>query len=156
MKISQLFLCWTFTRLHVTKYPAFCLVPPLLHPILHLTLLPTKHVRRKWIDSHGPSLPPKIVWPWPWPWDLVGKKKTPLCLWKLTQKKAAAAVSPGSVRNNPLHLPGAQPACVFLPLATVTPGAVEPRGFVSRYSSTSLFFLWELSYPCSWPNEDIV
>ena len=36
MKISQLFLCWTFTRLHVTKYPAFCLVPPLLHPILQL------------------------------------------------------------------------------------------------------------------------
>ena len=48
------------------------------------------------------------------------------------------------------------PARVFLPPATVTPGAVEPRGFVSRYFSTSLFFPWELSYPCSWPNEDIV
>ena len=48
------------------------------------------------------------------------------------------------------------PACVFLPPTTVTPGAVEPRGFVSQYSSTSLFFPWELSYPRSWPNEEIV
>lgn len=32
------------------------------------------------------------------------------------------------------------PARVFLPPATVTPGAVQPCGFVSRYFSTSLFF----------------
>lgn len=117
MKISQLFLCWTFTRLHVTKYPAFCLVPSLLHPILYLTLLSTKRVRRKWLDSHGPSLPPKIGWPWPWPWDLVGEKeKTTLCLWKRTHMEAAAAVSPGSARNWPLHVPGApRHVCSFLP-----------------------------------------
>lgn len=109
MKISQLFLCWTFTRLHVTKYPAFCLVPPLLHPILHLTLLPTKHVRRKWIDSHGPSLPPKIVWPWPWPWDLVGKKKNTSMSLKTHPEESSSSCVPGLGKKQP-SAPARSPA----------------------------------------------
>lgn len=52
MKRSQLFLCLTFTRLHVTKYLPFVYSPP-----LPSNLLSPKGIMSKWIKSHRPALP---------------------------------------------------------------------------------------------------
>lgn len=58
MKISQLFLCWTFTRLHVTKHPAFRLVP--VPPIqLYYQLNGSQANASTPTGLHGPALSPQ-------------------------------------------------------------------------------------------------
>lgn len=78
MKRSQLFLCWTFTRLHVTKYLAFCL---LLTPSIQLCY------QLKALCANG-SNPTGLPCPaperiWTWHWGLVKSQ----CLCKLTDTK---------------------------------------------------------------------
>lgn len=102
-----------------------------------------------------PALPPKIGWPWPWPWDLVGGGGE-LCVFENAPAWKQQQLCPWARR-------GTDPHTFQEPPGTCVPSSChcDPRGcgapwFVSRYFSTSLFFPWDLSYPCSWPNEDIV